>query len=146
MSFVSKEIGDYTYAMRPLAPEKVLSHGYALLANVVAPGLRDIGASASLEVTSLMPVIIGAVLSRINSTHVQDAIKDVMKTATVVHSDGREVELEQTWKTHFIGKPGDLAAFVAWSLVEQFKDFFGGTAGQLRELGGMVASGIASSK
>ncbi len=146
MNFVSKEIGAHVYAMRPLAPEKVLHHGYNLLGNVVAPGFKDIGSASSLEFAALMPVIIGAVLSRINSQPVQDAIKDVMKTATVVYGDGREVELELTWKTHFIGKPGDLAGFIAWALVEQFKDFFAGTVGQLRELGGMVVSGIASVK
>lgn len=146
MNFVTKDIGGSTYAMRPLNPDKVLHHGFAIMAQVVAPGFKDIGAAASSDFASFMPVVVAAVLGRINSQVVQDALKDVMKTAVVMTGDGREVELELTWKTHFIGKPGELASFVAWSLTEQFKDFFAGTVGQLRELGGQIVSGIASTK
>lgn len=146
MTFVSKQIGSNTYAMRPLAPDKVLDHGFALMANVVAPGLKDVGASASVDSGAFLPVAIGALLARLNSPTVQSALKDIWKTATVNFEDGREVELEMMWKNHFIGKPGELAAFVAWAFTEQFKDFFGGAVAQIQDVGTQIASQLASKK
>ncbi len=144
-TFVSKQIGDHVYAMRPLAPDKVLQHGYALLANVVGAGIKDIGTASNLDFGAFMGIAIGGILTRINSDVVKAAITDVMHTAVVVKNEA-EVELDKSWKVHFIGKPGDLASFLAWALTEQFRDFFVGTFDQLQAVGGQAMKALAPKK
>lgn len=144
-TFVSKQIGSYTYAMRPLAPDKVLEHGYALMAQVIAPGIKDMGMASSASFASFAGLAVGGILARINSDVVKAALTDVMKTAVVVKNEA-EVELDKSWKVHFIGKPGELAEFLSWALMEQFRDFFAGTFDQLSAVGAQAIKALVPKK
>lgn len=144
---VSKQINGVNYELRAMDPLLVLDHGSKLVAEISGPVADKLAQGGGLELTKAAFVqvgvgAIGEVLKRLSSPPVRAAMLDLFKYATA-----NGVEMEQTWKVHFLGKTKDMVAFIAFALEAQFGDFFVGlgeqVAGALKERFASLVSATA---
>jgi len=144
---VSKVINGTTYELRAMDPLLVFDHGSKLVAEIAGPVTDKLALGGSVEFTKAAFVqvgvgAIGEILKRLSAPAVRAAVLDLFKYATA-----NNVELEATWKVHFLGKTKDLVAFLAFALEVQFGDFFVGlgeqVAGALKERFALLASATA---
>lgn len=124
-----------TYEMRPMDPMLVLEHGSKLVSELAAPAIEKFGTVALAEATkdsmkAAGVAVIAEALKRLSLPSVQAATQALFSTATQ-----NNVELDKTWRVHFLGKPKSLIAFLVWGMEAQFGDFFVG-------LGEQIASGM----
>lgn len=125
----SKRIGGVVYEFRPMDPELLLEDAGKLGA-VLAPAFEkgaDLMKDDADGMTGLA-TLLGAVLRQMDKPEIMKVVKDLMSTGTA-----NGVELEATWKTHFLGKTKDMMAVIAFFGEGQFGDFFGDWRGKIAQ-------------
>jgi len=134
---VTKVINGVTYELRAMDPLLVLDHGSKLVAEIAGPVTDKLAEGGRVEFTKAAFVqvgvgAIGEILKRLAAPAVRAAVLDIFNYASA-----NGVELQATWKVHFLGKTKDMVAFLAFALEAQFADFFVGlgeqVAGALKE-------------
>lgn len=141
---VSKQINGVVYELRAMDPLLVLDHGSKLVAEIAAPVTDKLAEGGKLEFSQAAFVqvgvgAIGEILKRLSAPAVRAAMLNLFEYASA-----NGVELNATWKVHFLGKTKDMVAFLAFALEAQFGDFFVGlgeqVAGALKERFALLAS------
>lgn len=128
---VEKEIDGVTYALLPLASDKVIEHGNALISAVLAPALGNASVTGMDSIERFAAQAMIAVLQNLSHPVVKALIKDVWETALVDNKPlGKDV-----WKIYFLGESGKMVRFLTWALEAQLSDFFGSLLGVLKDAG-----------
>lgn len=118
---ITTKIGSHEYGSLWMDPEKLLENSFKLGSSFGAD-LKS--AAARMSSPAFMPIL-----------------RDCFALASV---DGRKLGHNDYWRTHFLGKPKDLAAIIVWFLEVHFQDFFvelvNALSGKLGSLGESLGS------
>lgn len=128
---VSKTIDGVVYELRAMDPLLVFDHGSKLVAEIAGPVTDKLAEGGKIELTKAAFVSIGVgavgeILKRLSAPAVRAAVLDLFQ-----YSTANGVEMQATWKVHFLGKTKSMVAFLAFALEAQFGDFFAGLGEQV---------------
>jgi hypothetical protein len=135
-----KEIDGERYALLPLPCDKVVEHGNAIIAGILAPALSNITNIESVDKFAVQAM--GSVLMNLSHPTVKAFIADLWETGVVNDKPlGKGM-----WKNHFLGEPGKMVRFLTWAMEAQLSDFFSSLLGVLNEAAGNLKTKAEAKK